>query len=196
MEYKEALSVADAVKGSLIELGFGKGNSLKEFIGYMNKLEVSKRNIWMYESFDGYGEPKPEDQGAFQRGGFKRPPQPAYDIQHTINTEVRLVKGYIEETLPENYDKSPAAIVHSHLVSYSSTLHGLNFFDQYIPVGGLIIVTDYETFPGTKQAVDEFVFSKTPHYRWLNVNDNFAALKKIEVNELGTKVTRSRSVLT
>lgn len=196
MEYKEALSLADAVKGSLIELGFGKGNSLKEFIGYMNKLEISKRNIWIYESFDGYGNPTAEDQGAFVKGGFKRPIQPAFDIQHTIKTEVKLVRGYIEETLPTNYDNSPVAVVHSHLVSYSSTLHGLNFFNKFIPVGGIIIVTDYETFPGTKQAVDEFVFNNDPHYRFADVNSNFAAIKKIEVKELGSSVTRTRSTLT
>ena len=40
MEYKEALSLANKLTGSLIELGFGKGNSLKEFIGYMNDLSI------------------------------------------------------------------------------------------------------------------------------------------------------------
>lgn len=196
MEYKEALKVADGVPGALVELGFGKGNSLKEFISYMNKFHISKRNIWIYESFDGYRAPGPEDNNAFKKGEFKRPPQPAYDIRHTINTEVNLIKGYIEETLPSNYDKNPVAIVHSHLVSYSSTLHGLDFFKEFIPVGGIIVVTDYEVFEGTKLAVDKFIQDNAPNFRLIESNENFALLKKLEVKSLNGRTERTRSILT
>lgn len=196
MEYRDALKLADGVNGTLVELGFGKGNSLKEFISYMNKYEIAKRNIWIYESFDGYREPAPQDNNAFRKGGFKRPIQPAYDIQHTINTEVRLVKGYIEETLPEQYDKSPVAIVHSHLVSYTSTRHGLDIFAPYIPDNGVIVITDYNVFEGTKQAVDEFVIDNSPHFSLVDSNEEFAVLKRVPVKKLNNRVTRSRSVLT
>ena len=193
MEYKEALKLADAVPGSLIELGFGRGNSLKEFISYMNNIEINKRNIWIYESFDGYNNPTPEDKSAFKKGDFKRPPQPAYDIVNTINTRVELVKGYIEETLPKRYDKSPVSIVHSHLVSYSSTLHGLENFEKYMDPGSIIIVTDYEMFEGTKQAVDEFLIKYAPKFKMIETNDQFVVLKTQSVKKLGSKVTRTRS---
>lgn len=196
MEYKDALKLADGVPGALIELGFGKGNSLREFISYMNKFEISKRNIWIYESFDGYSDPTPEDNNAFKKGQFKRPPQPAYDIQHTINTEVKLVKGYIEETLPKNYDKNPVAVVHSHLVSYTSTQYGLEIFHKYVQVGGIIVVTDYEVFEGTKLAVDQFVTKHTPEYRVVDKNESFIVLKKVEVKNLNPTVSRTRSVMT
>lgn len=196
MEYKDALKIADGVPGALIELGFGKGNSLKEFISYMNKFEISKRNIWIYESFDGYADPAPEDENAFKKGEFKRPPQPAYDIQHTINTEVKLVKGYIEDTLPKNYDKNPVAIVHSHLVSYTSTQHALEYFDDYLQTDGVIVVTDYEVFPGTKLAVDQFVSKRFPHYKIEDTNESFIVLRKQSVKSFDNKVTRGRSVMT
>lgn len=196
MDYKAALKLADGVPGSLIELGFGKGNSLREFISYMNKLQISKRNIWIYESFDGYNEPSPQDKGAFKKGEFKRPPHPAYDIRHTINTEVKLIKGYIEETLPSEYDNSTVSIVHSHLVSYSSTQYGLDIFDKHIAIGGIIVVTDYEIFPGTKLAVDEFVAKNKPHYRVVESNSAFIVLKKVKVDDVNKKITRTRSILT
>ena len=196
MDYKKALKLADEVTGSLVELGFGKGNSLKEFISYMNKSQISKRNIWTYESFDGYRAPTPEDNNAFKKGEFKRPPQPAYDMKNTISTEVHLVKGYIEETLPNNYDESPVAILHSHLVSYSSTLHGLNFFGKYIPTGGVIVVTDYEVFDGTKLAVDKFLNENSPHYKLIDVNKNFALIKKLNVKSIKNSISRTRSILT
>ncbi|MDA9050792.1 TylF/MycF family methyltransferase [bacterium] len=193
MEYKDALKLADAVPGSLIELGFGKGNSLKEFISYMNNIEINKRNIWIYESFDGYNEPTPEDNQAFKKGDFKRPPQPAYDIKNTINTKVELVKGYIEETLPTRYDKSSVSILHSHLISYSSTLHGLENFEKYMPPGSVIVVTDYQTFDGTKQAVDEFLTKHSPKFKTVEVNDTFIVIQTQKVQRLSNKVSRTRS---
>ena len=196
MDYKGALKLADGIKGSLIELGFGKGNSLKEFISYMNAKDIDKRNIWIYESFDGYNEPVAEDEGAFKRGEYKRPPQPAYDIVHTIDREVRLVKGYIEDTLPNNFDKKSVGIVHSHLVSYSSTLHGLDYFKKYLSDNGIIIVSDYNVFPGTKKAVDKFIIDNSPEYKAVETNDDFIAIKKIKIQRFNEKVIRTNSVLT
>ena len=193
MNYLETLISANNVKGSLIELGFGKGNSLRKFISFMNGGDTTKRNIWIYESFEGYNTPTQEDGEAFVKGGFKRPIQPAFDIRHTINTEVQLVKGYIEETLPSSYNsEEPIAIIHTHLVSYSSTLHGLNVLKNKLTDGGLIIITDYDLFPGTKQAVDEFVHGNTKLWH-LTKHDGFAAIKKIKLVEIGTKVSRSRT---
>lgn len=196
MDYKEALGLADNVEGTLVELGFGKGNSLKEFISYMNKKDIVKRNIWIYESFDGYGAPTPEDQGAFVKGGFKRPIQPAFDIRNTIDKEVKLIKGYIENTLPESYDtKEPVAIIHTHLVSYSSTLFGLSTLANKVADNGIIVVTDYKEFPGTKLAVDTFVESSTGKWQLISA-DGFIILKKIKLVNLSTfKVTRSRTPL-
>jgi len=194
MNYLEALVSANKIEGSLVELGFGKGNSLKDFISFMNGGDAVKRNIWIYESFTGYNDPSPEDQDAFVKGGFKRPIQPAYDIKNTIKKEVQLIKGYIEDTLPSSYKSSePIAVIHSHLVSYTSTLHGLNALKGKIVDNGIIIVTDYETFPGTKQAVDEFVSANTHQWKLSKGADDFVVIKKIKIVELDTKVTRTRT---
>jgi|SaaInlStandDraft_1057018.scaffolds.fasta_scaffold36002_2 O-methyltransferase len=196
MDYKAALGLANGLKGTLIELGFGKGNSLREFISYMNKGKIDKRNIWIYESFDGYREPTAEDVGKIKKGADKRPPQPAYDIVHTINREVNLVKGYIEETLPSNYSTEPVALIHSHLVSYTSTQHGLNVFKDKIEVGGLIVVTDYEVYPGTKQAVDEFV-ARNIAFTIIESNSKFTVIKRDKIQSFNnTSITRTRSILT
>ena len=53
MNYFEALSSVNDVKGTFIELGFGKGVNLKEFISYMNNEIITKRDIWLYDSFEG-----------------------------------------------------------------------------------------------------------------------------------------------
>lgn len=196
MNYNKALQLANGVKGTLVELGFGKGNSLREFISYMNNGNIDKRNIWIYESFTGYNTPRPEDKGAFVKGGHKRPPQPAYDIKHTITKDVHLVKGYIEDTLPEQYGDEKVAIIHSHLISYSSTKHGLEVFHKGLQTNGIIVVTDYEIFPGTKQAVDEFILSKKGEYKLIEQNTNFACIKKVNFKDLlKNPPKRTRSIL-
>lgn len=196
MNYKQALGLADSIDGTLIELGFGKGNSLKEFISYMNNKDIAKRSIWIYESFDGYRAPTAEDKEAFVKGGFKRPIQPAFDIRNTIDKEVKLIKGYIEDTLPSSYDsKEKVAIIHSHLVSYSSTLFGLTVFENKLADNGIILVTDYDHFPGTKLAVDQFIEKSSGKWQTLK-GEGFVILKKIKLVELSTfKVVRTRTPL-
>ncbi len=195
MDYKAALATANNIPGSLIELGFGKGNSLKEFIGYMNEGSIIKRNILIYESFSGYNEPTVQDKNAFRKGEFKRPPQPAFDIIHLINRDIKVQVGYIEETLLKEVSTEPIALIHSHLVSYTSTEFALEKLTSKLEINGSFIITDYEAFPGTKLAVDEFYARHAAEYA-LDTNENFAKLTKREVTTVQTKPTRTRSIMT
>jgi hypothetical protein len=195
MDYKTALATVNKTPGSLVELGFGKGNSLKEFIGYMNDGSIVKRNILIYESFSGYRAPVDEDQNAFKKGEFTRPPQPAFDIIHLINRDVKVQIGYIEETLTKEVSKEPIALVHSHLISYTSTQFALDSIHPKLKVNGAFIISDYDAFPGTKLAVDEFYASNSSDYR-LKVNKEFAILTKRQAIKIKPTTERSRSVMT
>jgi len=194
MNYLDAFRTVNNLDGNLVELGFGKGNSLKEFISFMNGGDIDKREIYIYESFEGYNNPSPEDKDAFKKGGFKRPIQPAYDIRHTINKEVFLIKGYIEDTLPSQAPSTPIAIIHSHLISYTSTQHGLNILSPKLKDNGIFVITDYDIFPGTQQAVDEFI-AKYPKQWQLTKCNGFVVIKKIKIEEVSNKVSRTRTPL-
>lgn len=192
---KEIIALADKTPGILIDLGFGKGNSLKSIISWMNSDEIVKRDIQIYESFNGYPAPTSEDEGAFKKGGFKRPPQPAYDIVHTIKKKVSLHKGFVESTL-NSYNKAPIGVIHCHLGPYSSTLFSLETLYEYLKVGGVIIIDGYNDFPGTKLAVDKFVTDKKL-MKFFGIQDNFSYIRKAPIKKLGIeKITRTRSVLT
>lgn len=192
---KEIIAIANKTPGILIDLGFGKGNSLKSIISWMNSEEITKRDIQIYESFKGYPAPTNEDEGAFAKGGFKRPPQPAYDIVHTIRKKVSLHKGFVEDTL-KSYDKNSIAVIHCHLGPYSSTLFSLEHLYKYLRIGGIVIVDGYNNFPGTKLAVDKFV-SDRKLQKFFGIQDNFSYIRKAPIKKLGAeKITRTRSVLT
>lgn len=192
---KEIIALADNTPGVLVDLGFGKGNSLKSIISWMNNDEVAKRDIQIYESFNGYPEPSSEDQSYFSKGGFKRPPQPAYDIRHTIRKKVTLVKGYVESTI-KNYNGPTISVLHCHLGPYRSTLHILDELYRHVNIGGVIIVDGYTEFPGTKAAVDKFV-NDNKLMKFFGTQENFSYIKKSPIKKLTkTKVSRTRSVLT
>lgn len=192
MEYLEAIKLADHVDGSLIELGFGKGNNLSEFISYMNSLKTVKRDIQLYDSFEGYPSPLKEDENAFSKGGFKRPIQPAMDIRNTIKKDVKLVKGFVEDTLEDSFNpNSKIAIVHSDLVSYSSTLYSLKALNSKLSIDGVVIVSGYSKYPGVKLAVDSFIKSNKKSYR-VEHTGNLAVFVKVQYVDLNNKVTKDR----
>lgn len=192
MEYLEAIKLADHVDGSLIELGFGKGHTLTKFISYMNNRDVIKRDIQLYDSFEGYASPVEEDENAFVKGGYKRPIQPAMDIRNTIKKDVKLIKGFVEDTLEESIqDVNKVAIVHSDLVSYSSTLYSLSMLHSKIPTDGLIIITGYSKYPGSKLALDNFIKQNKKEYSVLHSGD-IAVVKKLEYTVVPSKVVKKR----
>ena len=193
MKYLEAIKLADNVEGSLIELGFGRGKNLTEFISFMNNNDTPKRNIRLYDSFEGYNEPSTEDEKAFVKGGHKRPIQPAMDIRHTIKKEVKLVKGYVEDSLKEPYaSKEKIAVIHTDLVSYSSTLFSLSTLHTKLNIGGVIIATGYSEYKGVKLAIDEFLDEYKKEYI-LKYDKNIGVLIKRQYINVPTKINKDRN---
>jgi len=180
MSYFEALSSVNNVKGTFIELGFGKGINLKEFISYMNNEIITKRDIWLYDSFEGYNNPAEEDGDTFVKGGHKRPFGPAMDIRHTIKTNVTVVKGYVEDTFGGSYlSDQPIAIAHMDLVSYSSTLFSLNRIHSKLAIKGIAVISGYKDYAGVKLALDKFLRDNKADYKVIS-KDNIAVIKRTE----------------
>ncbi len=165
-----AAKLIDKIEGSFIEAGFGNGASASMFVGLMNKNLITKRNIWLYDSFEGFPQPSPEDKSVRnpQKGEWKRSIQPALDIKkyasQNLSTEVEVIKGYFEETIPTSYGSEPIAMLHLDCDLYNSykvCLEGL--YDKVAP-GGLILFDDYrlvgdadfDAWPGASKAVDNF----------------------------------------
>lgn len=158
--YITLLKLANEVQGSLVELGFGKGDTAKKFVDYMNQGKIPKRNIWLYDSFKGYPTPTPEDEGMIIQGDFKRPPQPAYDMVHMIRTQVHNIIGFVEKTLPVSYTGEPIAVLHCDLLTYKGTLHSLRSLYSRLAEDAVIIVEGYEEYPGVRKAVNTFLAEK------------------------------------
>jgi len=69
---------------------------------------------------------------------------------------IHFVKGMVEETLPE---RAPERIALLRLDTdfYESTLHELEHLYPRLERGGVLIVDDYGSWQGSREAVDEYL---------------------------------------
>lgn len=165
--YSRAFDRIRQVPGAVVECGVGKGRSLLYF-SYIVQFEGSSRRIWGFDSFEGFPEPKPEDES-------KRKPKkgdwsgiaPDF-ILGKLNTagirpewvrdNIRLEKGFFDQTL-SRYDQSPIALLHIDADLYDSYKIVLEKLFPYVVSGGIVLLDEYgeENWPGATQAVDEFL---------------------------------------
>lgn len=192
MAYSNILNTVDNVQGILLDLGFGKGNDLSSIINDMNEGIIRSRDISLFDSFEGQPEPTNMDDGAFNKGDYIRPIQPAYDIVNTIKANVCICKGWIEDTLIDCISDDTVAAAHIDLIGYESTLFSLNKVYKRLAEGGVIIIKDYENYIGVKKAVDKFALDQTLS---VNKSDSTAFIYKPKLNKTVTnkKVNRTWS---
>jgi O-methyltransferase len=71
---------------------------------------------------------------------------------------IHIIKGWFQDTLVRCKDQiGPIAVLRLDADFYDATKVCLtNLYDSVIP-GGIIIIDDYELFPGCRQAVDEYM---------------------------------------
>ena len=195
MAYTNILNTVDNVDGILLDLGFGKGIDLSSIINDMNEGKIKNRDISLFDSFEGQPEPSSIDEGAFAKGDYIRPIQPAYDIVNTIKANVCICKGWIEDTLIDCISKDIVAVAHIDLIGYESTLFSLNNVYKRLAEEGVIIIKDYENYVGVKKAVDKFAFDQVLSVNKTAISDSTAFIYKPKLNKTVTnkKVNRTWS---
>ena len=84
---------------------------------------------------------------------------------------IHLVKGAVEETLPQN---SPGEIALLRLDTdwYQSTRHELINLVPRMTHGSVLIIDDYGHWDGARRAVDEFVQDWRPHLLLHRIDDS------------------------
>ena len=86
---------------------------------------------------------------------------PLEDVQQTIRgrPDIRtfcLVKGPVEETLPEHVPPEPIALLRLDTDWYKSTAHELKHLYPLLSSGGVLILDDYGHYQGVRAAVNEY----------------------------------------
>jgi hypothetical protein len=164
----------NGIPGALVECGVWKGGSAMLMAETAKAAGVTDREIWLYDTFAGMTEPseldiRSRDQSethskweAFQREDHNEWTYAPLDevkanMAKTGYPQDRLhyVVGPVEETLPgETPDR--IALLRLDTDWYRSTYHEMAHLYPLVAPGGIVIIDDYGSFEGSRQAIDEY----------------------------------------
>jgi O-methyltransferase len=162
-----------AIPGAVVECGVWRGGSMHVVARTLQAIGDTSRELYLFDTFEGmtpptdkdvtYGgkpvaellESRPKTSKIWAvatledvQQGFESVPYPA--------ERIHFVKGPVEETLP---DQAPDEIALLRLDTdwYESTRHELHTLYERLAPGGVLIIDDYGSYQGSRQAVDEFL---------------------------------------
>lgn len=152
------------IEGAFVECGVWKGGCAATMAAVAQRYG-SRRKIWYFDSFEGMPEPTKEDGSGSRRLIGEVNKASIFEVEELIFKKLNLsrsknilIKGWFEDTLPKMKEKvGKIAILRIDGDWYKSTLTCLNQLYNQVVSGGYIIIDDYGTWPGCRQAVHEFL---------------------------------------
>lgn len=170
----------NAIPGAVVECGVFRGGSvMAAAAGLLRHSPVPKREIWLYDTFEGMTEPEAEDirvrDGLVARDVYDREKDlPTTDQSEwywvragleAVRTNVSMtgypegllhyVVGRVEESIPSQVPES-IALLRLDTDWYASTKHELEHLLPRLSPGGVLVVDDYHYWQGARKAVDEY----------------------------------------
>ncbi|MBN2368649.1 class I SAM-dependent methyltransferase [Candidatus Woesearchaeota archaeon] len=158
------------IKGAFVECGTYKGGGVA-VMAYNSHMAGSKRKIWLFDSFEGLPEPT-KDDGKRVMSIYGKNAKDAdmciasvedvkeifFRILKLDKKNVEIRKGWFNDTLPKaRKEIGDIAILRLDSDWYESEKCCLeNLYDNVVK-GGFVILDDYNTWAGSKKALDEFL---------------------------------------
>ena len=177
--FREMVEKVRHTPGDLVECGTSVGHGLLSFI-LLSELMGVPRTYYSFDSFEGFPELAPEDQGTHvTKGLLASPPallmkvlRDGYVPEDVIANRFCLVKGFFDKTIP-SYTR-PIALLHLDCDLYDSYKSSLSLYDQVVS-GGVIMFDEYRNphFPGADKAIDEFFADKPEKLRQHSLGNYF-----------------------
>lgn len=152
------------IEGDILDVGVYKGYSSVIVMNELLKYNISDRNVYLYDTFEGMPTPTEED-GDFIKELYHEnwALGTLEEVKANVNSStaypkdrIFYVKGLVEDTLV-SHPHNKIAYVRLDTDFYSSTKAELENLYFNISSGGVLIVDDYSSkFKGCTQAVHEF----------------------------------------
>jgi O-methyltransferase len=153
--------IENKINGEIAELGVYKGETAKLIHHY-----CSERTLNLFDTFEGFAY-----KDIFKENKQIRNSESVNNFKDTSvdyilrfiepqNSNVRVFKGYFPETVNKKLEKTIFSFVHLDADLFVPTKNGLEFFYPRVSPGGIILIHDYNAWPGCRKAVDEFFFQK------------------------------------
>jgi len=151
----------ERVPGDLLEAGVWRGGSCIFMRAILKLQEVTDRNVWLADSFQGLPAPSLEADRTYDLSAIpvlavsQAEVEAAFARFGLLDSQVKFLKGWFKDTLP-SAPVSQLAILRMDGDYYESTMDILNALYQKVSPGGFVIVDDYHMLPPCKQAVHDF----------------------------------------
>ena len=149
--------IENKIKGEIAELGVYKGETAKLIHHY-----CPDRTLNLFDTFEGFSEKdvsKENDQIRNSESVNNFKDTSVDSILRFIdpqNSNVKVYQGYFPETVNKKLEQSIFSFVHLDADLFEPTKNGLEFFYPRVSSGGIILIHDYNAWPGCRKAVDEF----------------------------------------
>jgi len=150
------------VPGDMAELGVYRGNTARLIHHY-----VPERTLHLFDTFSGFDE---RDVGQERQKTGLATDQKAFsdtsielvlrNVQK-LNENVEVHPGFFPQSVPAALTQRTFSFVHLDADLYDPTMAGLEFFYPRMAKGGILVVHDYNSWPGARKAVQDF-FSDKP----------------------------------
>ena len=160
--------VRRGIPGGIVECGVWKGGSMMAIALMLQRLGVTDRDLYLFDTFEGMPQPADNDT-EWDHQNWRKNQKDGYNEwclarldevkQNVASTgypmqRVHFVKGMVEDTIPA---EAPEAIALLRLDTdwYESTKHELDHLYPRLSRHGMLIVDDY-FLAGCTRAVDEY----------------------------------------
>jgi O-methyltransferase len=159
------------IPGAIAECGVWKGGSMMAVAYTLQELRATDRELYLFDIFEDTM-PQATELDVTRDGtrlkdktttkstpywNFATETEVKSNMRSTgyPDTLVHFVRGPVEQTLP---DRAPqqCALIRLDTDLYESTKHELKSLYPHLVRGGIIIIDDYGSHRGVKEAVDEF----------------------------------------
>lgn len=166
--------VESGVSGDFVECGVWKGGSSMVAAFTFLTMGESNRRLWLYDTYAGMTEPDERDIKTYDgvsASTFWGPSQqdkvnlwnysPLEEVKSNLRRtnypqdHITFVKGRVEDTIPSVVPDS-ISVLRLDTDLYESTYHELCHLFPLLSDGGVLIIDDYGTWEGAKQATDQY----------------------------------------
>lgn len=168
------------IPGAFVECGVWRGGSMMAAALTLKQANAANRELFLFDTFAGMPEPTEEDvslsSGMSAKDKFEEKSVSGTgsdwcyasieDVRSNMaktgypESQVHFVPGMVEQTIPVNAPEQ-IALLRLDTDWYESTIHELDCLYDRIQHGGILIVDDYDSWKGSRKAVDEFIENRS-----------------------------------
>lgn len=157
-------TIEKGIPGDLIETGVWRGGTVIFMRAVLKAYDVTDKNVWCADSFEGLPEPNAEKYEADRNDRFYTFQELAismdivkrnFEKYGLLDGQVKFLKGWFKDTLP-TAPIEKLSVLRLDGDMYESTMDALTNLYPKLSIGGYIIIDDWGSVEGCQLAVNDY----------------------------------------